>query len=87
MDTLWSVNNQSIRVELPPQTKENWSAQIDGKTVEIQSIRPGRILLKDGRVFASGAKHDILTSANLSSIYGAKVKLTRHGERYALRLG
>jgi iron complex transport system ATP-binding protein len=45
------------------------------------------LLLKDGRVFASGPKHDILTSANLSSIYGAKVKLTRHGERYALRLG
>jgi iron complex transport system ATP-binding protein len=45
------------------------------------------LLLKDGRVFASGPKHDILTSANLSAIYGSIVKLTRQGERYALRLG
>ncbi|MFM7604201.1 MAG: ABC transporter ATP-binding protein [Prosthecobacter sp.] len=45
------------------------------------------LLLKDGRVFASGAKHHILTSANLSSIYGATVKLTRQRERYALKLG
>jgi iron complex transport system ATP-binding protein len=45
------------------------------------------LLLNDGRVFASGPKHDILTSTNLSAIYGSTVKLTRHGERYALRLG
>lgn len=45
------------------------------------------LLLKDGQVFASGAKHHILTSANLSSIYGATVKLTRQRERYALKLG
>jgi iron complex transport system ATP-binding protein len=44
------------------------------------------LLLKDGQVHAAGEKHDILTSANLSTIYGSKVKLTRHGERYALRL-
>jgi iron complex transport system ATP-binding protein len=43
------------------------------------------LLLKDGRVHATGAKHDILTSANLSSIYGSPLKLTRHGECYALR--
>jgi iron complex transport system ATP-binding protein len=37
-------------------------------------------------VHASGPKHDLLTSANLSHIYGSPVKLSRHGERYALRL-
>ncbi|MFM2142099.1 MAG: hypothetical protein RLZZ476_643 [Verrucomicrobiota bacterium] len=44
------------------------------------------LLLKDGRVHAAGPKHDILNSANLSAIYGASVKLARHGERYSLRL-
>jgi iron complex transport system ATP-binding protein len=44
------------------------------------------LLLKDGQVHASGPKHDLLTSANLSHLYGSPVKLTRHGERYALRL-
>jgi iron complex transport system ATP-binding protein len=44
------------------------------------------LLLKDGQVHASGPKHDLLTSANLSHLYGSPVKLTRHGERYSLRL-
>ncbi len=44
------------------------------------------LLLRDGQVHASGLKHEILTSANLSHIYGSPVKLSRHGERYALRL-
>lgn len=44
------------------------------------------LLLKDGRVHAAGAKHAILTSRNLSEIYGSAVKLSRHGERYTLRL-
>ncbi len=44
------------------------------------------LLLRDGRVHAAGLKHDILTSRNLSNIYGSDVKLSRHGERYALRL-
>ncbi len=44
------------------------------------------LLLRDGRVHAAGAKAAILTSANLSHIYGLRVKLRRHGERYALRL-
>jgi len=44
------------------------------------------LLLKDGQVHASGPKHDLLTSVNLSQLYGSPVKLTRHGERYALRL-
>ncbi len=44
------------------------------------------LLLRDGRVHAAGPKHDILTSANLSAIYGSPLKLTRHAERYTLRL-
>lgn len=44
------------------------------------------LLLKDGQVHASGEKHPTLTSANLSQIYGAEVKLSRHGERYSLRI-
>ncbi len=44
------------------------------------------LLLRDGQVHAAGLKHETLTSKNLSDIYGAAVKLTRHGERYALRL-
>lgn len=44
------------------------------------------LLLKDGQVHASGPKRKALNSRNLSAIYGSRVKLTRHGERYALRL-
>lgn len=44
------------------------------------------LLLKDGRVHAAGPKHAILNSMNLSTIYGSPLKLTRHGERYALKL-
>ncbi|MBE7496973.1 MAG: ATP-binding cassette domain-containing protein [Verrucomicrobiaceae bacterium] len=45
------------------------------------------LLLKDGRVHAAGTKQETLTSALLGEIYGAKVKLARHGPRYSLRLG
>lgn len=44
------------------------------------------LLLKDGQIHACGEKHATLTSANLSHIYGAGVKLSRHGERYSLRI-
>lgn len=44
------------------------------------------LLLKDGRVHAAGPKQSILTSSRLSHIYGSPLKLSRHGERYALRL-
>ena len=44
------------------------------------------LMMRDGRIHASGIKKRTLTSANLSTIYGAPVKLSRHGERYALRL-
>lgn len=44
------------------------------------------LLLKDGEVHASGPKQDILTSKHLSEIYGAPVKLSRHSDRYSLRI-
>ena len=44
------------------------------------------LLLKDGQVHAAGTKAEVLHSQNLSEIYGAPVKLSRHGDRYSLRL-
>ncbi len=44
------------------------------------------LLLKDGQVHASGTKEEVLHSRHLSEIYGAEMKLGRHGERYSLRL-
>ena len=44
------------------------------------------LLLKDGLVHASGTKKEVLHSHHLSEIYGAPVKLSRHGDRYSLRL-
>ncbi|MFO1481829.1 MAG: ATP-binding cassette domain-containing protein [Verrucomicrobiaceae bacterium] len=44
------------------------------------------LLLRDGRVHAAGPKQEVLHSDHLSRIYGSRVKLTRHGDRYSLRL-
>jgi iron complex transport system ATP-binding protein len=45
------------------------------------------LLLKDGKVFGAGEKKKVLTSANLSAAYGAKLRVVkeRGGERYGLR--
>jgi iron complex transport system ATP-binding protein len=45
------------------------------------------ILLKAGRVFLDGAKDDVLTSANLSSLYGAPVRMQRHEGGFTLHCG
>ena len=42
------------------------------------------LLLKSGRVLAAGEKESVLTSANLSMAYGAKVKLAKPADRYRL---
>lgn len=42
------------------------------------------LMLKAGRIHAVGEKARMLTSANLSAIYGAEVKLTQRHQRYAL---
>lgn len=44
------------------------------------------LLLRDGRVHAAGPKQEVLHSDHLSRIYGSRVKLNRHGDRYSLRL-
>lgn len=44
------------------------------------------LMLRDGRVHAAGPKHELMHSDHLSHIYGSRVKLSRHGDRYSLRL-
>ena len=44
------------------------------------------LLLKDGKVFASGTKAKTLTNENLSAAYGAKLKLEKDRGRYLLRV-
>lgn len=43
------------------------------------------ILLKDGRVFKDGPKRKVLTSENLSNLYGIKIRLEESGGYYHLR--
>ncbi|HYF36933.1 MAG TPA: ATP-binding cassette domain-containing protein [Prosthecobacter sp.] len=42
------------------------------------------LMLREGRVFACGEKKKIMSSAALSAVYGAEVKLTCKKERYGL---
>jgi iron complex transport system ATP-binding protein len=44
------------------------------------------LLLKQGRVLAAGPKQKVLTSANLSSAYGAAVAIRKTQNRYHLRI-
>ncbi len=44
------------------------------------------LMLHDGRVHAAGPKTDILTHTHLSTLYGSPVKLSRHQDRYSLRV-
>ena len=58
-------------------------------THHVEEILPATthcLLLKEGSVYAAGPKEKVLTSTNLSTIYGAKIRLTQRGGRYALRL-
>ncbi|MEI6534349.1 MAG: ATP-binding cassette domain-containing protein [Verrucomicrobiaceae bacterium] len=58
-------------------------------THHVEEILPcfNRVLLmKDGKVLASGEKAKVLTSAKLSYAYGAKLKLTQGRNRYRLKL-
>lgn len=58
-------------------------------THHVEEILPcfNRVLLmKDGKILASGEKSEVLSSANLSQAYGAKLKLTHTRDRYLLRL-
>ena len=51
---------------------------------EIMPVLSHVLLLKRGRVFASGAKRQVMTSRNLTGAFGANLRLTRSGARYAL---
>jgi len=44
------------------------------------------LLIKNGRVLASGEKRKVLTSANLSATFGAEIKLRSRDGRYRLEL-
>jgi iron complex transport system ATP-binding protein len=44
------------------------------------------LLLKKGKVLASGAKNDVLNSENLSAAYGASVHLSQSGPHYQLAI-
>lgn len=50
MDTLWSVNGESVEVALAPNGK-GWKVQINGRELEVISQQPGRLVFSDGQVF------------------------------------
>jgi iron complex transport system ATP-binding protein len=56
-------------------------------THHVEEIMPGlthALLLRAGRVVAAGPRHSVLTSANLSKIFGSPLRLRRNGPRYRL---
>jgi iron complex transport system ATP-binding protein len=42
------------------------------------------IMLRDGRVFADGPKHELMTSARLSALFGLDVEVRSRDGRYWL---
>ena len=58
-------------------------------THHVEEIMPAFshvLVLKGGRVLASGPRARVLTSRTLSAAFGAAVRLRRIGGRYALRV-
>jgi iron complex transport system ATP-binding protein len=53
---------------------------------EIVPVFTHALLLRAGRIVASGEKDAVLTSARLSSTFDAKVRLAETRQRYALRI-
>ena len=53
---------------------------------EIMPVFSHLLILKGGRVLATGAKADVLNSKNLSTAFGARMQLQRAGRRYALKV-
>ncbi len=53
---------------------------------EIIDVFSHVLILKVGRVLAAGPRDSVLTSPNLARAFGATVKLSRTGGRYALRV-
>lgn len=58
-------------------------------THHVEEILPAMgqvLLLREGCVLAAGGKADVLTGERLSALYGARVGLDAHGQRYRLLL-
>ena len=56
-------------------------------THHVEEIMPAfthALLLRAGQVLAAGPRERVLTSANLSTTFGARLRLARAGERYRL---
>ena len=53
---------------------------------EIMPVFSHLLVLKGGRVLASGKKSEVLNSKNLSAAFGAQMKLERKEKRYALKV-
>jgi iron complex transport system ATP-binding protein len=56
-------------------------------THHVEEITPAfshALLLRAGRALAAGARAEVLTAENLSTTFGAKLKLVRAGDRYRL---
>ena len=53
---------------------------------EIIPVFTHALLLRAGRVVAAGPRADVLTTANLSATFGARLRLTRSGDRYRMTL-
>ena len=53
---------------------------------EIAPVFSHVLVLKQGRVLASGKKSDALNSKNLSQAFGTKIKLSKTGSRFELKV-
>ena len=53
---------------------------------EIMPVFTHALLLREGRVVAEGIKSEVMTSARLSEVFGAGIKLRWKNARYALRV-
>jgi iron complex transport system ATP-binding protein len=57
--------------------------QISDLIPEIERV----ILMKDGRILADGPKRKLLTSATLSDLFEAPLRVVRRGENYDIVTG
>ena len=53
---------------------------------EIMPVFSHALLLREERVTASGPKHGVLTSAQLSTVFGAQTRLQSAAGRYSLQI-
>ncbi len=53
---------------------------------EIMPVFTHALLLSEGRVLAAGTKHETVTSALLSRVFGAKIEVAERAGRFAMRI-